>query len=1118
MEKTREFIALWGTIMKVSILQLSIILLTAAYTYGGYEANAQELLMKPVSVQFTDTDIKTALSELELKANVKFVYTSRLVPLKRKVTLRVVDKSIAETLDALFSPDKVTYKIVRNRILLSVEEHEKSTSLESTDLDNFPALVDRTVKGRVTDEQGDGLPGVSVVLKGSQRGTISNTDGTYELIVPDGANTLIFSFVGYLTQEIDAGTRAIIDVGLEADEKSLEEVVVVGYGTQKKATLTGAVSALNEKDFGRRQVGQSSLLLQGTAPGVTVTQRSGQPGRDGGAIRIRGIGTLSDSNPLVLVDGVEMSINNIDPGTIDNISVLKDAASSAIYGSRAANGVVLVTTKRAKKNQTSLTYNGYYGWEAPTNLPKKVNAIDHMKYHDIAYVNSGRSPIFANQIREYEEDGGANPDLFPDTDWMDLLLNTGKKQNHLLAFNKGFDKLSVATSFAYFKQDGLITNSSFERLTFRLNSDMEIAKNLTAKVDVMITHLDRPEPISENKTVNDIFFQMYRIPSNQPAVFSNGLYGEGWSDQNPLAWANVGGTERLKSPSASLNFQFDYKPTSWLSADFVFSPIYTVNHTKSFVKAITLHNPDGSVFAERPSLSTLNESFARTLSKTLRATVKVEESVGRHYFKILGGISQEDYVNHNFRGYREVFLLPDYEVLDAGGQSNKDSRGTASDWALRSFFGRLNYELLDRYLLEVTARYDGSSRFSSKNRYALFPSVSAAWRLSEEKFMDGIKSALDDVKIRASWGTLGNQNIGGTFYPYVSSIPLTVNYTFGNSLVSGARMTELANSDLKWEETEMWNLGIDFRIAGKINVTADYFSKTTSDILLRLNIPGSLGLDAPFQNAGTVRNKGFELGINYSDQIGALNYSITAAASDVKNKILDLKGISSTALTQNRQGYAMNSLFGHVAEGYFQDSEDITNSPKQFGIEMFPGDIKYKDLDDNGVIDDNDRTIFGNTIPRYTYSLNLNLNFKQFDLGVFLQGVGKADGYLYQSAIMPFFNGGTMYEYHKDYWTDENPGAAFPRLSFNAVNNQKNSSFWMNSAAYLRLKNVQLGYTIPSGFASKLGIRSFRFYVTGENMLTFDRFWDGFDVEAPVGTGNFYPLVKTYTFGLNLNL
>ncbi|HLU90696.1 MAG TPA: TonB-dependent receptor [Cyclobacteriaceae bacterium] len=1081
--------------------------LASAHEYPEEQTKHQPITV--ITIKLEDAGVKEMLEKVEAGSGFRFVYDQSVLKADAVFNLHEDNIGIYALLQKISMASPLRFKQVNNHIYVKLADREMPAgSAEGIDL---------TVRGKVLDQDGEPIPGVTVSVPGTSIGTATDLDGEYSLTVPEGS-TLVFSFIGFETQTFEVGDQSIINVTMREDMASLDEVVVVGYGEQRKVTITGAISALDERDFGRRQVGQTSLLLQGIAPGVTVTQRSGQPGRDAGSVRIRGIGTIGDANPLVLVDGVEMSMNNIDPGTIESISVLKDAASSAIYGSRAANGVILVTTKRAKMDQSSINYSAYYGVDHPTNLPDKVNALDHMIYHDIAYVNSGRDPIFEGLIQEYRQDGGVNTDRYPDTDWMDVLLKPGQRQNHLLSFNKGYEKLRLAATFGYYKQNGIIENSSFERLNLRLNSDLEISPKISAKFDLMFTHGDRPEPISEGKTVNDIFFQMYRIPANQPAIFSNGLYGEGWSDQNPLAWAEAGGINRIKSPEVNMNFQFQYKPLDWLTADLVFAPVYSISHNKSFVNTLTLYNPDGSVFAERPSIATLNENFSRTFNKTLRATLLAEQNFGDHNLKILGGVSQEDYANYFFGAYREGFILPQYNVLNAGGQDNKDNSGSSSEWALLSFFGRVNYDFQSRYLLEFTARYDGSSRFATKNRFALFPSMSAGWRLSEEAFMKPLYPLFSDLKVRASWGTLGNQNIGNSFYPYISSVPLTVNYTFGNTMVSGARLLDLANEDLKWEQTEMYNVGLDMEFFGKLSVTADYFDKSTTDVLLRLNIPTSLGLNAPFQNAGTVSNKGWELGVRYLGNVGAVNYSLTGAFSDVVNKIEDLKGISSTALTQNREGFPMNSLYGHVATGYFQNENDIENHPDQFGIEVFPGDIKYKDIDGNNVIDDNDREIFGNTIPRYTYSLNLNLEYSRFDLGLFLQGVGKADGYLNSSAIMPFFNGGTIYEYHKDYWTPDNPNAAFPRLVFNAANNQRNSSFWMKSAAYLRLKNVQLGYSLSPTLLERLKINSLRVYITGENLFSLDNFWEGFDVEAPVGSGNFYPQVKTYSVGLNINL
>ena len=1086
-----------------------MVFLTMIFSLSAFaEGRAQK-----ITLDVTDQSLAEVMREVRTLSGYSFVFYSDRIA-NTRISVHLNNTDFAEAMQRILKGHNLSWSLEDNIIAIRAD-----TSPKIPVKPPHEQLQEHVISGTVTNQAGTPLEGVTVAIQEAGHRTTTDAAGFYRLVLPASseAYTVVFTSIGFETVTHSIGQLTTLNVSMKATVADLDEVVVVGYGTQKKASLTGAVSALDQRDFGKRQVGQSSLLLQGAAPGVTVTQRSGQPGRDAGTIRIRGNGTIGDNNPMILVDGVEMSMDNIDPETIESISVLKDAASAAIYGSRAANGVILVTTKRAKEGQTSMTYTGYYGMDNPTNLPDKVNALDHMRYYDIAYVNSGRDPIFTNTIEAYQQSGGNDPDHFPDTDWMDLLLHTGQRQNHTLSFNKGYQNLTLAASFGYMRQEGIISNSSFDRLNFRLNSDVRISKKLKAKFDVLVNHLDRPEPVSESTSVNDIFFQMYRMPSNQPAIYSNGLYGEGWAGVNPLQWTEQGGVQRLKSPSASLNFQFDYDPLPWLKATLVFAPIYTASHNKTFINALTTYNADGSVFGNRPLISTLRESYSRTLNKTLRGTLQAEKNFDHHYLKVMAGYSQEDYNNYSFSGYREGFQLPQYDVLDAGSQSNKDSRGSAGEWALLSVFGRINYDYRDKYLLEFTGRYDGSSRFAKNNRFAFFPSVSLGWRVLSEPFMESLRGTFNDLKIRASWGTLGNQNIGSTFYPYVSSVPLTINYTFGNSIASGARLLDLANEELKWEQTEMYNIGLDVELKHNISITADYFQKKTTDILLTLNIPGSLGLRPPFQNAGSVSNKGWELGLRHNGRVGGVNYWLTAAVSDVINKIEDLKGISSTALTQNREGYPMNSLYGFFADGYFQNEQEIESQPEQFGTPLFPGDIRYKDLNNDGKIDDNDRGIFGNTIPRFTYSLNLNLNYKRFDLGAFFQGVGKADGYLYSSAIMPFFNGGTMYEIHKNYWTPENTAADFPRLAFNAANNQKNSDFWMRSAAYLRVKNIQLGYTVTGGAIEKLGIKSVRAYLTGENLFTFDKFWSGFDVEAPVGTGSFYPQVKSYSIGLNVN-
>lgn len=453
-------------------------------------------------------------------------------------------------------------------------------------------------------------------------------------------------------------------------------------------------------------------------------------------------------------------------------------------------------------------------------------------------------------------------------------------------------------------------------------------------------------------------------------------------------------------------------------------------------------------------------------------------------------------------------------MLNTGSSATQLNSGTASEWALQSVYSRLNYNFDERYLLEINGRYDGSSRFAEGRRYGFFPSVSAGWRVSEEAFFKPLKSTISEMKFRASWGELGNQNIGT--YPAVSLIELGA-YSMGNQIYTVGALNQMANNNITWETTEMKNIGLDMTLFSKLNITFDYYQRLTKGILYDLDVPLIIGQEKPFQNAGVVRNNGWEFGLNYRGNINALTYTVGANLSDVKNKVLDLKGVSRTGISVSNEGYAINSLYGFEAIGIFQSDQEVAQHATQFG-NVKAGDIIYKDQNGDGKITDLDNVIIGSTIPRYTFGLNLNLGYKGFDLGVFMQGVGKANGYLYEQSVMPFFNGGTVHEQHKDNWTPENRDAKFPRLAFGESNNEKTSSFWMKDASYLRMKNLQLGYKFSPQLASSIGLKGLRVYANASNLFTVDNFWQGYDVEAPVGTGNTYPQVKVYSFGLEVNL
>ncbi|GAB3326562.1 TonB-dependent receptor [Larkinella ripae] len=1126
--------------MKKTIYHLSFLAVAlTGYPVSGFSqtlASAQAV-QRPAN-RAVQAQLKTILLDLQRHYRVEIVFEDRLM-VGRNVPANALNlnASLEKNLTHLLKNTGLRVRKIRKDTYVIVEtQREKpdvsSRSDEATepaasatvpgDRTNLNApeptaapvaeVADISISGTVTDETGSGLPGVSVVLKGTTRGTTTDGKGFYQLTIPDENAVLVFSFVGYLSQEVTAGKRTAVDVKLENDTKSLSEVVVVGYGTQKKVNLTGAVSSISSEDIVRRPVGQTSAALQGLMPGVTVTQRSGRPGGDAGSIRIRGVGTLGNSDPLVLIDGIEGSMNSIDPNLIESVSVLKDAASSSIYGSRAANGVILITTKRAKGDRISVNYNNYVGWQTPTNLPKMANAIDHMLLTNEAYVNVGRAPLYSDDlIQKYRTEGPNNQDLYPDTDWQkEVLTGSGLQQSHFVSINGGSEKIRFLTSVGYFDQKGVIENAAFRRFTLRNNADIQLSRKFSARVDLQLVAATTIEPGRESESV---FHWMNRIPANQAGINANGSWGEGWNGDNPIAMSRDGGTRKNNSPYAFLNAALTYKPTSWLTAELAYSPKYALSIDKNFNKAVQTYKPDGTLSFLTPARTTLTESDSRALYTTLRGTVTLDKAYGDHGLKILTGFSREDYRNDYISAYREGFLLPDYQVLNAGNSDIQRNTGGAAEWALQSVFGRINYDYKQKYLLEANARYDGSSRFAKGRKYGFFPSVSAGWRISQEAFMLPLSDVINEFKIRASWGQLGNQLIGN--YPFMSSLQFGP-YAFNKQIVNVVALNTLANADISWETTQMTDIGLDMTLFSNLSITADYFSKRTSDILLALDIPAIIGLGKPSQNAGIVDNKGWELGINYRGTVRDFRYDVGFNISDVKNTVVDMRGVDLTGLTANREGHPFNSLFGLQADGFFQTADEVAAHAQQFGV-VKPGDIKYRDHNGDGIINADDNVVFGNTIPRFTYGSTLNGYYRGFSLNIVIQGVGKADGYLNEQGIMPFFLGGTVQEQHKDHWTPETPNATFPRLAFSESNNERNSSFWMRNAAYLRLKNIQIGYSLPSVLTKKAGISNVRVFANGQNLLTWDKFWDGYDVESPVGTGRSYPQVKMLSVGLDVS-
>lgn len=984
------------------------------------------------------------------------------------------------------------------------------------------AYSQRTVTGVVTGTfQNEALPGASVRLLGTSVATVADSLGKFSITLPETAIAprLEVSFAGYTTREVAVREGDILQIQLEPLKNSLEEVVIVGYGRTKTVNLTGSVSVISAKDIESRQTGQTSMALQGLAPGLTITQSSGQPGNDAGTIRIRGVGTLGSAGqaPLVLVDGVEMELNNVDPNDIESISVLKDAASAAIYGSRAANGVILVTTKRARSGKIAVNYNGYVGKQSANSLPKLVNGLDHMLLLNEARTNMGLTPTFTEAyINEYRQKSPS--DLFPNSNWQDLTLTgNGMMNSNAIDISGGNEFIRTRASFNRFEQNAIIPNTGYRRNSIRINTDIKASNYLSFKFDLRGVSEHTYEPgISPNSIFN---VMNGRVPANQEGVLSNGLYGQGWLGENSVAAANASGSNNERSLTGILNLQADWKPIRGMNVNLLYSPEYINGNNKLFRRTYQTYFGDGTPAYPNPSTANyVLQSSIKNIASNLRALITYDFDLAmEHDFKVLAGYEQREVSGELFTARRENLILQDYPVLNSGSLTNQQAAGTGQvEFGLISYFGRVNYSYKDKYLVEANLRYDGSSRFAKGNQFGLFPSFSVGWRISQEEFMKSL-SFVNNLKLRASYGSLGNQNIGN--YPFASSVDLNRNYILNSVAVPGAAIVQLGNSEISWEKTTMFNVAIDARLWNKLNITAEYYVRNTSDILLQLPIPNSTGLGAPFQNAGKVRNAGYDITVGYAGQSGEFKYNIDLVFSDVKNEIVDLRntGPFIDGVSIRDVGYPIDAFFGYQSAGLFQSAQEVTNHATQFGGSVSPGDIKYVDQNNDGIINAQDRVVLGSDIPRYTYGMTLSGSYKGFDLSCFIQGVGKANSYLSGYGVWAFYVGGTAYERHFDRWSPSNTDASYPRLTFGDQNNEQISDYWMINAAYMRVKNLQLGYSLPRKLVNRMQLQSMRFWVSGQNLFTIDNFLDGFDPETPKGGIDRYPIVKVVSMGLQIN-
>jgi TonB-linked SusC/RagA family outer membrane protein len=986
----------------------------------------------------------------------------------------------------------------------------------------------QVLKGTVTDEVGP-LPGASVTIKETQKGTTTDLKGNFQINVNNG-ESIIFSALGFGTQTVKFTGQENLKITLKPVSISLNETVVVGYGTQKKVTLTGSVGAVSGTELNTRSVASLSTALQGKIAGVTVQQTSGQPGADGSNIRIRGIGSINSTTfPLVLMDGIETNINQIDMNTVESVSVLKDAASASIYGSRAANGVIIITTKRGKAGAISTNYSAYSTLQIPTNMPSVVSAYEYLQAELNSFDNAGItiSPTQRQQqLQLIEEQRTLKPDNWNryDTDWRkETMKNSSLMQNHNVTVSGGSDKLSFFGSGTFLGQDGLIPNNNFNRTNILLNADAKVLPWATFSLNTSLRQSDELTPgVGSPRSI--INKSLYLLPTLSAAKELDGNWGYGKNGDNPAAAANASGENVNKGSESIVNGTLTLNPVKGLEVLGQYSLRTVTGRSRSLVIPYTV-SLKGQVLGSYPAQDDLTESWSQTNRNFYRFQSTYEKSINKHYAKIIVGYQGEDNTSSSFFGSKQGFNLGRY-YLNNGLGTSATSGGGANSWAMMSGYGRINYDFNQKYLLEVNGRYDGSSRFTPENRWGFFPSASAGWVISQENFMERTKKVVDLLKFRVSYGLLGNQDIGN--YPYTATINNGYSYYLGDGkqLADGVAQIALSNSDISWEKSKQFDVGVDVSMfRDKLTLTADYYIKTINDMLLRFPLPYYAGQQPAFTNAGDMENKGWEVALGYRNKIKDFNYGITLTLNDNRNEITNLNGNNSQDRTQV-EGYPNGGIWGYLSNGYFQDLNDVANSPKLSGAAR-PGFLKYKKVFEGpGVdpllIDSRDLVYLGDPFPHYEYSVNLTASWKNFDFITFIQGIGQRSAFLSGVGLRPFANGSNLFRHQVDYWSPDNPNAEYPILvpEANSADNFVRSDKWVRNAAYGRIKNVVLGYTLPKKFTQKIKLSNMRFYVSGQNLFTLSDFYDGYDPEVSYGGsvgGDFYPIMQTYTFGLNVN-
>ena len=965
----------------------------------------------------------------------------------------------------------------------------------------------QTVKGTVKDANGEPIIGASVKVKGSTGGTVTDIDGNFTLDAPAGAE-LEISSIGYLKQVVKA--KANVAIVLKDDSQTLDELVVVGYGVQKKENLTGAVASMNAEKLATRPVSSLSSALAGEMAGVTAVQTSGAPGSQNASITVRGKNSVNAASPLVIVDGVPGSMNVINPAEIESVTVLKDAASAAIYGVQAANGVILITTKKGKTGKTTVSYNATFSWSSLLAKLDLVDAYGYAYLYNEAYLNDhpgAKKPFSDETVEKYRTGELAS------TDWYkEALTGSGFEHQHNLSLSGGNDKTTYNMYLGYLSQEGVTKDIDYNRINARMNITSQINKYITlglnasgyrgTQQDAWAGYTQVIQGIARSHPTDPVYDEdgNFKFVGVDNPVAVQGRDKTGWKKTINQEVFLIGSAE-IK-PIKDLSIKGVYSWRNWTQDQLGFKKTwgygtYNSGQREGYVRNYNYDYLTGQI------LVNYNKSF------------------GDHNLGVLAGMESYDvkyrYVTADRKGGGNNNLDESLNTLDASSQKNSNG---GTEMTRLSYFGRLQYNYAGKYLFEANVRRDASSRFPKNSRWGTFPAFSAGWRISEEAFMKNV-DWLSNLKLRLGWGKTGNEELSSSdLYPAVPTYAYG-SYMFGNSLYSTAYESRLVNDQLKWATVTNYELGIDAGfLNNKLTMELSVYKKKTNDMLLYLPLQGVIGLSAPAQNVGSVENRGFELVLGHNNRIGKdWSYNLSLNMGYNKNEIIDMAGTegpTSDSNIWNLEGYAISSYYGYVADGLFRTEEELKNGPLRTGNEKL-GDIRYKDLDGDGKITAaGDRQIIGNQMPKWTGGFNFSVGYKNFELSGLLQGAFDAKRYYNGEASYAFFNSASCLNKHWDRWSEENPNGNFPRLSLSSQTNNAFSTFWLQDASYLRMKNLTLAYTLPSDLISRIGLSFAQVYLTGENLFTISGLDKGLDPESGNSRGWSYSNVRKISCGLKL--